>query len=88
MDEEIKAINNLIVACVIHGGDAGGAYATSLHLVEKYANAWLTLKGYDNEYEVREIANHKPEYLDIGYFVFENEYYGAMPQIVKRRITK
>ena len=88
MDKEIKLINDIMVACVIHGGDAGGAYGSAPHLVEKYVNTWLTLKGYDNEYEVREITNYKPAYSNSGYFVFENEYYGGMPQIVKKENNK
>ena len=54
MGNEIKLINSIVTEALISGGDAGGPYDSGNAELEDLLNEWISLKGLQDDYEVRE----------------------------------
>ena len=54
MEKEINLINQLVAEALVSGGDSGGPYDSGNAELEDLLNEWISLKGLQNDYEVRE----------------------------------
>ena len=52
MDKEIRLINNLIGAAVLHGSDSGGSYEQAEEEIKEKMNDYLKFKGWEDKYDI------------------------------------
>ena len=51
IEKEIFTINKIIQSCIVHGGDAGGAYCCDCKMVNNTVTEWLRLKNLEHDYK-------------------------------------
>lgn len=52
MNPEVVLMNKIVMTCIEHGGDAGGAYCCQSQEVKDILSLWLKVKELDKEYKV------------------------------------
>lgn len=77
-EDNIKIINNLVLECIKHGGDAGGSWDSNEKGVIKSLESFIQYNNLQNEYIIKTIkVIKKGEHINHVYI---------QPQIVKKEI--